>query len=228
MTRRSARRAREAAMGKARGAVYVDERGEEMIGGAGDGCVDGADCDGGRDDGQLAVEAVPRVPGTGKPARVCVVLGRRRGVAGDEELGDVLRHIPALMSPAELAALTGMHVGSIRRGITEGRIPADKVNGRWCIPAALLLRNSYRCLDGAEAAGGMADDAMAAMRERRMAEIDDAEAEVERAELAERQAARRAERARERAEIARLGGGRGRRRASGDGDEGIGGALCRA
>ncbi len=217
-------------MGKARGAVYVDGRGEEMIGGAECGAGDGGvDCgDGGRDDGRLAVEAVPRVPGTGKPARVCVVLGRRRGVAGDEELGDVLRHIPALMSPAELAALTGMHVGSIRRGITEGRIPADKVNGRWCIPAALLLRNSYRCLDGAEAAGGMADDAMAAMRERRMAEIDDAEAEVERAELAERQAARRAERARERAEIARLGGGRGRRRASGDGDEGIGGALCRA
>lgn len=33
------------------------------------------------------------------------------------------------MTPQQLADVTGEHVNSIRRGITEGRIPADKVNG---------------------------------------------------------------------------------------------------
>ena len=42
-------------------------------------------------------------------------------------------HLPPLMTPKQLAEATGQHEGSIRRGIKEGRIPADKVNGRWRI-----------------------------------------------------------------------------------------------
>lgn len=44
-----------------------------------------------------------------------------------------LSNVPLFMSPAKLSELTGEHEGSIRRGIREGRIPADKVNGRWLI-----------------------------------------------------------------------------------------------
>lgn len=44
-----------------------------------------------------------------------------------------LADVPLFMTPAQLAALTGEHEGSIRRGIREGRIPASKVNGRWMI-----------------------------------------------------------------------------------------------
>lgn len=41
--------------------------------------------------------------------------------------------LPLFLSVEDLARCTGEHVGSIRRGIKAGRIPADKVNGRWRI-----------------------------------------------------------------------------------------------
>lgn len=41
--------------------------------------------------------------------------------------------LPLFMTPNELADVIGEHVGSITRGIREGRISADKVNGRWRI-----------------------------------------------------------------------------------------------
>ena len=41
--------------------------------------------------------------------------------------------LPLFMTPQQLADAIGEHVGSVRRGISEGRIPADKVNGRWRI-----------------------------------------------------------------------------------------------
>lgn len=41
--------------------------------------------------------------------------------------------LPLFMTPQQLADAIGEHVGSVRRGIAEGRIPADKVNGRWRI-----------------------------------------------------------------------------------------------
>ena len=41
--------------------------------------------------------------------------------------------LPLFLTPEDLARCTGEHVGSIRRGIKAGRIPADKVNGRWRI-----------------------------------------------------------------------------------------------
>ena len=47
--------------------------------------------------------------------------------------------LPMFMTPAQLAKCTGEHVGSIRRGISAGRIPADKVNGRWRICRDLVF-----------------------------------------------------------------------------------------
>ena len=45
----------------------------------------------------------------------------------------VYGQIPYFMSTADLARLTGETPASIRRGIKEGRIVADMVNGRWRI-----------------------------------------------------------------------------------------------
>ena len=48
-------------------------------------------------------------------------------------MGNKIDDPPLFLTPMQLAQVTGEHVNSIRRGITEGRIPADKVNGRWRI-----------------------------------------------------------------------------------------------
>ena len=50
--------------------------------------------------------------------------------------------LPMFLTPRELAKLTGEHVNSIRRGITEGRIVADKVNGRWRISREQAFPNT--------------------------------------------------------------------------------------
>lgn len=52
--------------------------------------------------------------------------------------------VPAIMTPAQLALITGEHVGSIRRGIREGRIPADKVNGRLYISRDAVFPNAMK------------------------------------------------------------------------------------
>ena len=52
--------------------------------------------------------------------------------------------VPLFMTPSELAQVTGEHVGSIRRGIIEGRIPADKVNGRWRICRDVVFANAKK------------------------------------------------------------------------------------
>ena len=52
--------------------------------------------------------------------------------------------VPLFMTPSQLAEITGEHVGSIRRGIAEGRIPADKVNGRWRICRDVVFPNARR------------------------------------------------------------------------------------
>ena len=62
--------------------------------------------------------------------------------------------LPLFMTPAQLAAVTGEHEGSIRRGIKEGRIPADKVNGRWRICRGLVFPTTKeRTLHGAVLGG---------------------------------------------------------------------------
>lgn len=48
-------------------------------------------------------------------------------------MGNKLEDLPLFLTPQQLADVTGEHVNSIRRGIAEKRIPADKVNGRWRI-----------------------------------------------------------------------------------------------
>lgn len=58
--------------------------------------------------------------------------------------------VPLFMTPSQLAGITGEHVGSIRRGIAEGRIPADKVNGRWRICRDVIFANARRAASGGE------------------------------------------------------------------------------
>ncbi|MEY8437431.1 helix-turn-helix domain-containing protein [Atopobiaceae bacterium 24-176] len=50
------------------------------------------------------------------------------------------------MTTKELAEITGEHEGTIRRGILQGRIPADKINGRWVICRDAVFPNSMKAL----------------------------------------------------------------------------------
>ena len=52
------------------------------------------------------------------------------------------KSLPLFLTTKQLAKLTDEHEGSIRRGIAEGRIPADKVNGRWRICRVLVFGNA--------------------------------------------------------------------------------------
>ena len=63
--------------------------------------------------------------------------------------------LPPFLTPKQLADLTGMHVGSIRRGIAEGRIPADKVNGKWMISRDVIFANSLKGYSDANAKGAL-------------------------------------------------------------------------
>ena len=55
---------------------------------------------------------------------------RSRGKSDEREREISFEELPYFMTPKQLADVTGEHEGSITRGIREGRIPADKVNGR--------------------------------------------------------------------------------------------------
>lgn len=57
-------------------------------------------------------------------------------------MGNKFEELPLFLTPQQLADVTGEHVNSIRRGITEGRIPADKVNGRWRICRDAIFANT--------------------------------------------------------------------------------------
>ena len=57
-------------------------------------------------------------------------------------MGNKFDELPMFMTPRQLAEVTGEHVNSVRRGITEGRIPADKVNGRWRISRDKVFPNA--------------------------------------------------------------------------------------
>ena len=60
--------------------------------------------------------------------------------------------LPLLMTPNELAEVTHEHPSSIRRGITAGRIPADKVNGKWLISRDAVLPKARRAFNDRHAA----------------------------------------------------------------------------
>lgn len=66
-------------------------------------------------------------------------------------MGNKFEDLPIFLTPTQLAELTGEHVGSIRRGIQEGRIPADKINGRWLIHRDTVFANTRKELANAAA-----------------------------------------------------------------------------
>ena len=59
-------------------------------------------------------------------------------------MSDFNQQVPIFLTVREVASLIGEHVGSVRRGIVEGRIPADKVNGRWLICRDAIFPNAAR------------------------------------------------------------------------------------
>lgn len=67
-------------------------------------------------------------------------------------MGNKFEDLPLSLTPLQLAQVTGEHVNSIRRGITEGRIPADKVNGQRRICRDKIFPNT--CKDDGDASKG--------------------------------------------------------------------------
>lgn len=65
-------------------------------------------------------------------------------------LGKSFQDLPLFMTPKQLAEIMDEHEGSIRRGISEGRISADKVNGRWRICRDLVFANARKGVMGCE------------------------------------------------------------------------------
>lgn len=54
--------------------------------------------------------------------------------------------IPITLSPEELARITHRNPASVRRGIREGRIPAEKVNGCWVIFRDRVFRQTAEAM----------------------------------------------------------------------------------
>lgn len=50
--------------------------------------------------------------------------------------------LPLMLTVKMLSEITGEHVDSIRRGIKNGRIPADKFNGKWLISRDAVFPNA--------------------------------------------------------------------------------------
>lgn len=65
---------------------------------------------------------------------------------------ETYENMPEMMTATEMAKLTGEHAGSIRRGIAAGRIPANKVNGKWLIAKDAAFPNLTRAAREAKAA----------------------------------------------------------------------------
>lgn len=61
--------------------------------------------------------------------------------------------LPLFLTPEQLSELTGQTPASIRRGIRERRIVADKINGRWRIPRDTVFRNTREAMGDGEAQG---------------------------------------------------------------------------
>lgn len=76
-------------------------------------------------------------------AEISIGLGEAGGGRGEGEPRG-FSAMPYVMTPRELAEFTGELESSIRRGIAKGRIPADKVNGRWRILRDVVFANAAR------------------------------------------------------------------------------------
>lgn len=66
-------------------------------------------------------------------------------------MGTTYAELPAFLTPKQLAELTCSHEGSVRRGIREGRVPAEKVNGRWLIPKELAFPQTRKGVEHEQA-----------------------------------------------------------------------------
>lgn len=73
---------------------------------------------------------------------------RSRGKSDEEERGVSFEELPYFLTPKQLVDVTGEYEESITRGIREGRIPIDKVNGRWRICRDLVFPNAQPERDG--------------------------------------------------------------------------------
>lgn len=56
-----------------------------------------------------------------------------------EEASSTFEGLPMFLTTKQFATLTGTHEGTVRRGIREGRIPGERVNGRWLISKELAF-----------------------------------------------------------------------------------------
>ena len=54
--------------------------------------------------------------------------------------------IPITLTPGELARIMRCNPASVRRGIREGRIPAEKVNGCWVIFRDRVFRQTAEAM----------------------------------------------------------------------------------
>ena len=66
-------------------------------------------------------------------------------------MGNKFDDLPLFLTPQQLAQVTGEHVNSIRRGIKNGRIPADKFNGKWLISRDAVFPNAQEVSNGTQA-----------------------------------------------------------------------------
>lgn len=61
-------------------------------------------------------------------------------------LGMDPEEVPRFLSPAQVSLVIGETEATVRRGIKEGRIAADKANGRWKICIDTLLPNTREAM----------------------------------------------------------------------------------
>ncbi|OUO62074.1 hypothetical protein B5F74_02355 [Collinsella sp. An271] len=59
--------------------------------------------------------------------------------------------IPLFLTPEEVADLVGGNAAVIRRAARAGKIPADKVSGKWVICRDTIFANAYGALAAQEA-----------------------------------------------------------------------------
>ena len=76
---------------------------------------------------------------------------RFRGMSDEKEREMSFVELPYFTAPKQLAKVMGEHEGSITRGIREGRVPANKVNGRWRTCRDVVFANAKK---GASDDGG--------------------------------------------------------------------------
>lgn len=153
----------------------------------------------------------------------------KNNLRGGRELPhDMMREVPPLVTVAQFCQMTGMHPVSVRRALSSGRIPGDKVNGHWLIPGAYVIKNSVDYMRARERADAEYDNVMEELAARADRDAEKAERDFELAQANMRMTRKRAR------ELRRRAGARGDAGlrcddvdVEGD-DGGCAGALCLA